>query len=133
MVLYGFKKEFAPLVENGFKPHTIRDLRKDDRHAKPGDMLQLYTGLRTKSARKLIPDPPCWAVFDIVICSGDREVYIGDQKMTEAELRFLINRDGFLDPDKFWEFFPAPYLRKLICWQEVHYLNRFIKQTGEQP
>jgi hypothetical protein len=50
MVLYGFKSEFAPLVASGQKVHTIRDLRKDDRHAKPGSKLQLYSGLSFPSS-----------------------------------------------------------------------------------
>ena len=53
MVAYNFQKQFADAVERGEKRQTIRAPRKDGRHAKVGDNLQLYTGMRTKQCRKL--------------------------------------------------------------------------------
>ena len=53
MPLLGFKKQFAPLVEEGQKRQTIRAKRRDGRNPHAGETLFLYTGLRTKSCRKL--------------------------------------------------------------------------------
>jgi hypothetical protein len=69
MVAYSFKKQFiAPILsgvfgvaaglplppgENYFpKRQTIRAIGKR-RHARPGEMIQLYTAMRTKQCRKL--------------------------------------------------------------------------------
>jgi hypothetical protein len=126
MVLYGFQKAFAPLVEDGRKPHTIRDDRKT-RHARPGEALQLYTGLRTKQCQKLIdPDPICWAVLPIQINSQLKLIFLNAVLLTDAELSELIRLDGFGDCHEFWKFFREPKPRSLICWQEVDYLKRFL-------
>lgn len=51
MVAYSFKARFAPLIASGDKRHTLRNDRK--RHAQVGEELQLYTGMRTRSCKKL--------------------------------------------------------------------------------
>lgn len=65
MVAYSFQKRFAPWIEEGTKRHTIRADRR--RHARPGEALQLYTGMRTTSCRKIIADPLCTSVEQIQI------------------------------------------------------------------
>lgn len=65
MVAYSFQKQFAPKIIDRSKTHTIRGPRK--RHAKPGENLQLYTGMRTKHCRKIIDDPVCTFVSPIRI------------------------------------------------------------------
>jgi len=51
MPLIGFQPRFAALVESGKKTQTIRAPRKVP--IRVGDRLYLWTGLRTKKARKL--------------------------------------------------------------------------------
>lgn len=54
MPLLGFRARFATPILAGTKRQTIRAPRKDKRpHATEGATLYLYTGLRTKNARKL--------------------------------------------------------------------------------
>lgn len=54
MPLLGFRPRFATPILDGTKRQTIRAPRKDKRpHAREGQTLHLYTGLRTKNARKL--------------------------------------------------------------------------------
>lgn len=54
MPAINFKAQFADDVEWGHKRQTVRAHRKDGRdHAKVGDRLKLYTGMRTKSCRLL--------------------------------------------------------------------------------
>ena len=49
MVAYSFKPQFeAPIVER-IKPHTLRGPRP--RHARPGEHVQHYVGMRTRSCR----------------------------------------------------------------------------------
>ena len=54
MVAYNFQKQFADAVERGEKRQTIRAPRRDGRHAKVGDKLQLYTGMRTKQCGMIV-------------------------------------------------------------------------------
>lgn len=68
MVAYSFKSGFVPLIQSGAKRQTIRAHRK--RHARPGEMLQLYTAMRTKQCRKIIPDVRCVAVDEIIMPAG---------------------------------------------------------------
>lgn len=49
MVAYSFKARFAAPIADRIKPHTLRNRRK--RHARPGETLQLYTGMRTRHCR----------------------------------------------------------------------------------
>ncbi|MEO0678849.1 MAG: ASCH domain-containing protein [Pseudomonadota bacterium] len=61
MVAYSFHKRFADDVEALIKRQTIRGQRK--RHARIGENVQLYHGMRTRQCRKLVtPDPICIAV-----------------------------------------------------------------------
>lgn len=64
MVAYSFKKQFAPLILAGTKAQTIRGDRK--RHARPGELLQLFTGMRTRECRRL-GEALCTAVERVLI------------------------------------------------------------------
>ena len=64
MPAINFQKQFAEVVENGSKRQTIRAIRKNP--IKKGDTLYLYTGMRTKSCKKL------WTV----ICQGTNKFTI---------------------------------------------------------
>jgi hypothetical protein len=57
MVAYSFNRRFVPAIESGIKSQTIRAPRR--RHARPGEWLQLYTGMRTKSCRLIRADVVC--------------------------------------------------------------------------
>lgn len=60
MVAYSFKSGFVPAIRARTKRQTIRLPRP--RHARPGEMLQTYCGMRTKSCFRIIPDPRCIGV-----------------------------------------------------------------------
>ena len=54
MHAYNFKAQFAPAVERGDKPLTLRNERASpSRHAQTGEVVSLWTGLRTPQARRL--------------------------------------------------------------------------------
>lgn len=53
MVALNFQAQFADDVEEGRKRRSIRAPRKDGRDPKKGQVLTLYTGMRTKKCRKL--------------------------------------------------------------------------------
>lgn len=53
MVALNFKAEFADDVEEGRKTRSIRAPRKDGRVPKKDEPAHLFTGMRTKTCRKL--------------------------------------------------------------------------------
>lgn len=92
MVAFSFKEQFAEAVASGAKTQTIRQTAR----AKPGDRLQLYTGMRTKKCRKLVdPDPVCTLV-DYV---GIRPDYLtlGNKAKHAGDADDFARRDGFRD------------------------------------
>jgi len=106
MTAYNFKACFADDVESGRKRQTIRAVRKDKRKPRPGEALQLYTGMRTKSCRKLRD----------AVCEYTQEV-----RMTEAGMKLdgvalgvghiqkLALDDGFKTVEAFRDFFKGEY------------------------
>lgn len=105
MVAYSFQRRFAPRIEDGTKRHTIRADRR--RHARSGEALQLYVGMRTKSCRKIIPDPVCASAERIRLAfdkTGLIYSVIVDLQPVENLDSFAV-ADGFgciADMSKFW-------------------------------
>ncbi|RSU21220.1 ASCH domain-containing protein [Sphingomonas koreensis] len=56
MVAYSFAPRFADAVARGIKRQTVRGPRR--RHARAGEPVQLYAGMRTKQCRKLVAADP---------------------------------------------------------------------------
>lgn len=125
MVAYSFQKQFVPFIECGLKAQTIRADRK--RHARPGETLQLYFGMRTKHCR-LIGTAICFSIQPIVI--DLREAMIsgqsGNSLTTIAELDAFARRDGFDDwmaMRLFWSNHHPKILAftgMLIRWTDFH-------------
>lgn len=65
MVAYSFKRQFQEPIQTGAKMQTVRGFRA--RHARPGEPIQLYCGMRTRACFKLIPDPICTEVREVMI------------------------------------------------------------------
>lgn len=113
MVAINFKNEFAEDVESGKKRQTIRKKAR----CKPGDALQLYTGMRTKKCRKLA-DAICTSVAPVTIdhCS----IYSGQMKLLNEDQ--IARDDGFEDFTAMAEWFEKqygvlPFEGELIKWK----------------
>lgn len=111
MVSYNFQKQFADDVEYGIKTQTIRQKER----AKKGDRLQLYTGMRTKSCRKLT-DAICTDVKPIMIDAmgitiSGRRLLAGSAYRDEAEDRDndFAKKDGFEGFSELAEWFSNRY------------------------
>ena len=116
MVAYNFKKQFAPAITNGTKLQTIRAPRST-RHARPGELIQLYTGMRTKTCRKLLPDPQCKAVLPVEITAEG--VTLDGVQLQGRTLELFAKDDGFESIDAFLEFFQPRFPCEgysLIAW-----------------
>lgn len=115
MVAYNFQRRFADDVATGRKRQTIRAPRKDNRHAKPGDRLQLYTGMRTKACRKL----------DEGICKISTYCAIREDGITlgnhpRVDIDEFAVADGFEDFESMKTWFRKthglPFIGQLIVW-----------------
>lgn len=110
MVAYSFNPRFETPIREGWKTQTIRATGRR-RHARPGEMIQLYCGLRSPACRKIVPDVRCTDVMAVEITFArfpdgspviDRIVTDGVQ-VRDADA-FAV-RDGFTDADDmaaFW-------------------------------
>ncbi len=124
MPAYNFKAQFAAAVERGEKTQTIRAPRKNG-HAQVGGKVHLYTGMRTKSCRRLgIGRCTRSSAIHItptgISISQDGSQDDGDDIWlagTDAD-DFAI-RDGFTDFKALLDFFKddMPFHGQLICWE----------------
>lgn len=128
MVAYGFKKYFVPQIEDGSKTHTIRGNRS--RHAHVGELVQLYSGLRTRHCRKIIADPVCVAVAPIIIMSSDlidagiAYIEINGRPLHREEIEPFAASDGF-DPARLAGLAP----KKLIGATARETMGRFWRDS----
>ena len=113
MVAYRFQKRFAPLILARTKTQTIRGHRK--RHARQGEELQLYTGMRT-SFCQLIGKPTCSGVSKIHLSLFPSTVasfvqihrWNGSVSISGDGLQDFAKKDGFnnwRDMVDFWQVY----------------------------
>ena len=108
MVAYSFKRQFVDRIRSGLghyehidgmipapKRQTIRAIGKR-RHARPGEMLQLYHGMRSRDCFK-IGEAPCASVDDIRLFIHGEKVQIGDQTWRGAKMLDAFARDDGFD------------------------------------
>lgn len=99
MVAYSFAPRFEAPIQAGLKTHTIRAWRQ--RHARPGELLQLYCGMRTAHCRKILPDQFCTAVMQVEILFAYTRVPLIDRITVDGvrvrHLDDFARRDGFAD------------------------------------
>lgn len=104
MVAYSFKAQFAGPIIDGTKCQTIRANRK--RHARVGEAIQLYAGMRTKHCRKLLEiNPICTHVETVQLEIGDDpadplfSVSIDGRRLCDVEIEEVALMDGFTADD----------------------------------
>ncbi|WP_395736308.1 hypothetical protein [Prosthecobacter sp.] len=126
-----FSPQFAPKVESREKRQTIRATRKAP--IKNGDTLHIFTGLRTKKARRLLPPQECTQALDIVIRRKalKNSKYIGLDvrlqfagKLTRERIEKLAREDGFDSVEAFTAWFLPEgrdeFKGQLIKWNPDH-------------
>jgi hypothetical protein len=95
MVAYSFKQQFVAPILSGAKQQTIRAGRK--RHARPGDMMHLYAGMRTRQCH-LIGTSVCQYIIPITINLDAHRIALGDAVFDETrDLDAFARKDGFAD------------------------------------
>lgn len=81
MVAYSFRAHFEAPIRAGTKAQTIRADRA--RHARAGEELQLYTGMRTQHCR-LIGRAICMAVSPICINFAQERIEVGARRVIQT-------------------------------------------------
>lgn len=93
MPALNFMAEFASMIEDGDKRQTIRAPRRDGRpHARVGDTIKLYTGMRRPGCR-LLREARVVMVKPVVIRSTDMD--LGDRRLQAG------SGNQYSDPDEF--------------------------------
>lgn len=114
MPAINFKKEFSDKIISGQKKQTIRKQRKNC--FLPDKPLYLYTGLRTKSCKKLL-ETKCISVKKIEISD---KVKVDNIELSKEQSLKLALDDGFNNLHEFKEFFrkqyTLPFIGVLITW-----------------
>jgi hypothetical protein len=118
MVAFSFRPEFVNKILSGEKQSTIRSTKR----CEVGDMMQLYTGLRTKECKKLI-EVLCIGVAPILISAyslwklGETE---GNVKPSVAPLH---EQEGFMNVCDMVAFFREeyglPYRGWIHAWRKL--------------
>ena len=109
MVAYSFQARCCGPILRGAKLQTIRGPRK--RHARPGEALQLYAGMRTRQCR-LVARATCEAVQPVTLHLADRIVRLDDVFLTgHAACDRFAQRDGFEDWTDLTSFWAAQHPR----------------------
>jgi len=120
MVAYSFKRRFADPILAGTKQQTIRADRR--RHARPGEELQLYCGMRTKQCR-LIARKTCLYVERVKLSFFNGGEVITDSLGRLVDLDAFARSDGFEDWDEMHDFWrtehddPETFQGVLISWR----------------
>lgn len=120
MVAYSFQAQFEAQIAALQKRQTVRSFRK--RHARPGEPMQLFTGMRTRHCRKILtPDPLCLDLQGILLAFG------ADDAVTQIELGGCpLNRDeveAFAAADGFGPLDGEARLRMGQFWNRAARLN----------
>jgi len=103
MPAYNFQARFVTMILDGTKRQTIRRWRK--RPTKSGDVLKLYTGMRTKACR-LVKVVDCTSVVPVGIYPEFGQVRLNGRLLPLNEMIRFIEQDGFFDRmDEFYTFF----------------------------
>lgn len=115
MVAYSFKRAFVDDIVARTKRQTIRLPRK--RHALPGERIQLYTAMRTRHCRKIIPDPVCVGVDEVVIDLRAAECWleVNGIQIRGEEADTYARGDGFQG-----SLFVGPFRHMARWWIWVH-------------
>ena len=106
MVSYSFKKQFGEPILTRAKRQTIRAprVKGPSRHARPGDKLQLYTGLRTQYVR-FLGEALCLRA-DPIALNFRSELIMIDGSIVRGSVDDFARADGFAgwrDMEAFWK------------------------------
>lgn len=128
MPALNFKAQFADDVATGSKRQTVRAPRKDGRpHARIGDTIKLYTGMRTKSCRLLAEADVTWVepirIESTCMYRSGRlvpsSIHHRDCEQTDNEFAEADGFESFMDMAKWFDdVHGLPFEGTVIQWSE---------------
>lgn len=132
MVAYSFQKRFIGPIRRGEKMQTIRAVRQGRvRHAREGELLQLYYGMRTRACQRIIADPCCVGVQPVILIFGHAQrivtIIVGGSEVVDRDA-FAI-ADGFSGVREMSDFWVAHH-GPLACFTGV--LIRWTPPTSKE-
>lgn len=127
MPAYSFQEQFVPFLLDESKDHTVRNERAGrSRHARPGETVYLYYGMRTKWCRK-IGEATCSDVQRIRIT--ENRICFLIAKETGDDLEVVLNdpnefawKDGFRPEGSTRENPDGAFEIMLRFWRQTHEL-----------
>lgn len=123
MFVYNFQHQWADLVAQGHKPHTIRGHRADGRVPAPGDHLRMYTDMRRRTCRKIL-EAVCTRVEEITIAPNGwvsfRPYGLWENAHPERA-RKIAKRDGFQSFDAFLDYFTGKNRDRVFTGHLIHF------------
>lgn len=116
MVAYSFNTAFIADIEAGTKRQTIRLPRK--RHARPGEMVQLFTAMRTKHCRKIISDQLCIGVDEVIFdLRAEPALLVNGIPVLGDDGDAYARGDGFAGMPR---YSVTPFEHMAVWWRQVH-------------
>lgn len=103
MPALNFKKQFADDVESGKKRQSIRAKRADGRNPHAGQPAYLFTGMRTKSCRRLRTST--FISVEEIILDWHSGIFLQGRWLLPAEVLYVAKDDGFPGWPEMKEFF----------------------------
>lgn len=123
MPAYSYKEQFIPFLLDETKDHTVRKERAGrSRHARPGETIYHYYGMRTKWCRK-IGESICTWVQDITIT--EKGIYLReaeDTPLTPPERDKFAWSDGFRPEGSTADNPAGAFALMLRFWKQTHEL-----------
>lgn len=123
MTVLMFQPQFAPLVESGDKPHTIRPARK--RLIRVGDRLSLrrWSGVAYRSKQVILRETRCKSLSAVYINETFQEIIfvVNGERLNQEQWVKLARDDGFACTTDMLDWFRKthglPFNGILITWE----------------
>lgn len=113
MVAFNFQSNFSAPIESQQKIQTVRSKQR----AFAGDVLQLYTGQRTKLCRRLLPGKTVVCAVSDYCHLAPGEITFGDKSLHPENLDDFARMDGFCDYNEMMAWFQERYnQRHFVGW-----------------
>jgi hypothetical protein len=135
-MLLGFKKQFVPKIQNLSKGFTLRD--KPKRKPREGEILHMYTGLRTKNCALITREfrllKPQRVTLRISEASKNPLTYIvkiniGGNVVPDNKLYDFVVMDGFDGVSSFVQYWTDDFkysnvkrILYMFPWQPINHL-----------
>lgn len=117
MPAYNFKAQFVEPIRFGDKTTTIRPPRSK-RPTRVGDLLHLYTGMRTKQCRR-IGVYRCEKIEPVTIYPDENYMTICGLACTSRAIADIAHTDGFVSVKAFFQFFKDTYGTKVLEMERI--------------